>query len=162
MSGTRASGSHSTRNCTGAGPAASAVSATTTAMWSASHRLTSAGTSDRPVSPSPTSTGWSFLVSPYSLTGTSAAVRTSTTPSTSAAGLGVHGHHAGMRLVGEHGDGMQRIGRDAVAGVAGNPGDLVDRIVPDRAGADTAGDRRRHHRSPLGADEAVLIAWMIE
>ena len=65
--------------------AAAAVSATTTAMWSASQRLTSPATDDRPVPPSPTRTGWSNIVRPYSFTGTSAAVSTATTPGVASA-----------------------------------------------------------------------------
>ena len=55
------------------------------AIWSPSHRLTSAATADRPVSRSPTRTGWSNMVRPYSLTGTSAAVNTASTPGVASA-----------------------------------------------------------------------------
>jgi hypothetical protein len=55
------------------------------AIWSPSHRLTSAATADRPVSRRPTRTGWSNMVRPYSLTGTSAAVNTASTPAVASA-----------------------------------------------------------------------------
>ncbi len=59
-----------------AASACCAVSATTSATWSASQRTTAAWG----VLPVPQSTGWSGMISPYSLTGTSAAVSTASTP----------------------------------------------------------------------------------
>ena len=65
--------------------AASGVSATTSASRSASQRDTSQGTGLRPVCSRPTNTGWSGMVSPNSLRGTSAEPNTSTTPPTALA-----------------------------------------------------------------------------
>ena len=93
------------------------------------------------VSPRPTRTGWSNIVSPYSLTGTSAAVNTATTPGAASRRAGVHRHHAGVRLAGEHHPGVEHVVRAQVGRVAGGAGDLAVGVARTTSGPTDAAVR---------------------
>ena len=85
MPASTSNGCHSAWTAAAPARAASGVSATTSARRSASHRDTSQGTGLRPVCSTPMNTGWSAIVSPNSLTCTSADPSTATTPGTARA-----------------------------------------------------------------------------